>query len=129
MRLLLCGLAYLMICFSAYKAIAAPVVLTANEIKKLLAGNTAIGKWNGREYRQYFNADGTTIYATKNTKSSLGRWGVNYKLNTYESLWNEARWDSYQVMRDGDVLFWRDADQKQYQFKVLSGQQLVWPND
>ena len=42
---------------------AEPVPLSAGEIKALLSGNTCIGTWRGDPYKQYFAADGSTIYA------------------------------------------------------------------
>jgi len=108
-------------------ASAEEIKLKASEIKELLTGNTALGTWNGTAYRQFFHKDGSTIYATKNNRSSLGQWGVNYTSDTYESLWNEARWDSYDVLRNGHELHWRDGDLRRYAFQILPGQQLLWP--
>ena len=39
--------------------------LTAMEIKALLSGNTAVGRWIDHNYRQYFAADGSTVYGRK----------------------------------------------------------------
>lgn len=112
--------------FYAVEASADAVVVKADEIKELLTGNTAIGNWNGTEYRQYFHANGTTIYSTRNSRSSLGKWRVDATNGTYQSLWNEGKWDSYTILRDGEDLLWLDAGQVTYSFRVLSGQQLVW---
>ena len=46
----------------ALPAQAQSVKLKAHEIDTLLSGNTAVGKWDGTAYRQFFDADGTTIY-------------------------------------------------------------------
>ena len=113
--------------FYAVEASADAVTVKADEITKLLTGNTVIGNWNDTEYRQYFHEDGTTIYATRNSRSSLGKWRVDITNNTYQSLWNEDKWDSYNVIRNGSDLLWLDTDQITYSFKVLPGQQLVWP--
>ena len=50
-----------------------PVPLTAGEIEILLAGNTALGDWQGDTYRQYFATDGATIYAVEGRRSARGR--------------------------------------------------------
>jgi len=73
-------------------AIADKKTLTAAEIKELLTGNTAVGTWIDHEYRQYFGTDGSTIYAQKNTRSSVGRWRTNSARNHYESWWERIEW-------------------------------------
>ena len=64
------------------------VKLQTLEITALLLGNTAVGTWAGANYRQYFDPDGTTIYAVDGSRSTLGEWRVQD--GTYESLWQNA---------------------------------------
>jgi hypothetical protein len=60
----------------ASAAAAQSVKLNEAEITILLSGNTAVGDWEGVPYRQYFDPDGTTIFAQENTRSSRGDWRV-----------------------------------------------------
>ena len=111
-------------------AVADPVRLTADEIRTLLAGNTAKGVWVDHEYRQYFPDYGTTYYAPKNGRSSRGRWRVNDATGEYESEWNESGfWDGYAVTREGEQLFWVGDGVPPQPFQVLEGDHLVWPSE
>ena len=47
----------------AMPSFAQSVKLTTAEISTLLMGNTAVGVWEGAKYRQFFNKDGTVIFA------------------------------------------------------------------
>ena len=53
------------------------VKLTGDEIRALLTGNTAIGRWEGTKYRQFFGADGVTIFAQEGARSARGEWRVD----------------------------------------------------
>lgn len=112
--------------FANSYAIAEPVILSANEIQKLLVGNTAKGLWQGGAYRQFFNKDGSTIYAPQRAQSVLGKWRVNPSNDRYESWWQFSGWESYRVVRDDGNLFWLDDEDAKQLFIVLPGQQLIW---
>ena len=45
------------------------------------------GKWEDKLYRQYFNTDGTTIFAQDGSRSAQGRWRINKKTDEYERIW------------------------------------------
>jgi len=110
-------------------AIADKKTLTAAEIKELLAGNTAVGTWIDHEYRQYFGADGSTIYAQKNTRSSLGRWRTNGTRNHYESWWEQSDWGAgFSIVLESDVYYWVSSTgtTKPQAFTMLPGQQLLF---
>ncbi len=79
---------------TASAALADQVPVTADEIRKMLTGNTIQGTRYGDEYRQYFYEDGKTIYAPRNSKSAVGKWRVNEAENTYESWWERTGWES-----------------------------------
>ena len=79
--------------------------LSAQEIQNLLSGKTAIGQWDGKNYRQYFREDGITIYAQQGSRSSRGKWRVDTTENTYQSLWEVGGWTSYPVASDGETLY------------------------
>ena len=101
--------------------------LTAAEIKALLTGNTAIGRWIDHHYRQFFNADGSTIYAQENARSSVGRWRINNSTNQYESWWERAGWGSgYSILRRDGIYYWISSGNTEPQaFEMVPGQQLT----
>ncbi len=101
--------------------------LTAAEIETLLAGNTAIGQWDGKNYRQYFSEDGSTIYAQEGTRSSYGQWRVNRDKDLYESFWQRSDWAGYPVELEGDTYFWISHSLPPQAFEVVPGQQLIAP--
>lgn len=102
--------------------------LSASEIKELLSGKTAIGQWDGKNYRQYFREDGITIYAQQGSRSSRGKWRVDTTENTYQSLWEVGGWASYPVARSGEKLYWLSSSLPPQSFKVVEGEQLVAPD-
>ena len=108
-------------------AFAQEAPLTASEIATLLRGNTAIGTWQGTEYRQYFNADGSTIYAAKGQRSTLGEWRVDPARDLYESWWEGSGWEAWGVIRRDGALFWIGPEINAEPFRMIEGQQLVWP--
>ncbi len=101
---------------------------SASEIQKLLSGKTAIGQWDGKNYRQYFREDGITIYAQEGSRSSRGKWRVNSTENTYQSLWEVGGWTSYPVAHDGETLYWVSSSLPPQSFKLVEGEQLVAPD-
>ena len=107
---------------------AEPLRLSALEVRELLSGRTAIGTWSGARYRQWFASDGSTIYAQWGARSALGKWRVNSQTDAYESVWERPEWTGYRVMRIDGQLHWTDLQGNNPQpFRVLPGQQLVWP--
>ena len=103
--------------------------LTASEIKMLLTGNTAVGRWIDHNYRQYFGDDGATIYAQENARSSsLGRWRINSAKNQYESWWERAGWGAgYSIVLKDNVYYWVSSvgSAEPQAFEILPGSQLV----
>ena len=99
--------------------------LSAQEIQNLLSGKTAIGQWDGKNYRQYFREDGITIYAQQGSRSSRGKWRVDTTENTYQSLWEVGGWTSYPVASDGQTLYWLSSALPPQSFKLVEGEQLV----
>ena len=102
--------------------------LTAAEIKQLLTGNTAIGRWVDHNYRQYFNSDGSTIYAQENARSSTGRWRINSATNHYESWWQRAGWGAgYSILLKEGVYYWVSSagSTEPQSFEMVPGSQLV----
>lgn len=102
------------------------VKLSGDDIRALLTGNTAIGRWDGAKYRQYFGADGVTIYAQEGARSTRGQWRVDDALEEYQSIWpRDADWEGWFVMEFGDTFYWVSKSTPPTPFQILNGQHLV----
>jgi hypothetical protein len=102
------------------------VKLKAHEIDALLSGNTAVGKWAGQTYRQFFDPDGSTIYAQEGARSTLGKWRIDPERDEYQSIWpRDAAWEGWFVMEFGGDFYWVSKSTPPTPFKVVEGQQLV----
>lgn len=111
---------------SALPAHAQAVKLKAHEIDALLSGNTAVGKWEGSAYRQYFSPDGTTIYAQTGARSTLGEWRINASKDEYQSIWpRDAEWEGWFVMEWDGTFYWVSKKTPPTPFELVEGQQLV----
>ena len=111
---------------TAITAQAQAVKLSGDDIRDLLTGNTAIGRWEGARYRQYFGADGVTIYAQENARSTRGEWRVDDELQEYQSIWpRDEDWEGWFVMEFGDTFYWVSKTTPPTPFQILDGQQLV----
>ncbi|WP_108815507.1 hypothetical protein [Loktanella sp. Alg231-35] len=100
------------------------VKLEGDEISVLLTGNTAVGVWGGASYRQFFGADGVTIYAQNGARSTRGEWRVEN--DEYQSIWpNDTDWEGWFVMEYAGQWFWVSKTTPPTPFDVLEGQQLV----
>ena len=102
-----------------------PVPLQAAEIEVLLNGNTVKGTWDGKAYRQFFDANSVTIYQQDKAPESRGRWKVDAAKNAYCSEWNQSGvWACYEVLSQGDHYLWRSESGHTESFTVLAGKQL-----
>ncbi len=107
-------------------ASAQSVKLTAEEITKLLTGNTAIGKWEGNRYRQFFGSDGVTIYAQEGSRSTRGEWRVDAETDEYQSIWpNDADWEGWVVIEYAGAYYWASKKTPPTPFRVEEGEKLV----
>ena len=105
-------------------AFAQSVKLQDHEIEALLSGNTAIGQWEGASYRQYFDPDGSTIFAQEGARSTLGQWRVEGE--EYQSAWPPSEdWESWFVMEFAGDFYWVSRTTPPTLFEVLEGSQLV----
>ena len=112
--------------FLAVPASAQSVKLQGYEIRALLTGNTAVGRWEGQKYRQFFGDDGVTIYAQEGARSTRGEWRVDDELQEYQSIWpNDADWEGWFVMEFGGTFYWVSKSTPPTPFEILEGQQLV----
>ncbi len=110
----------------ATTAAAQSVKLTSEEIAALLTGNTAIGRWEGARYRQFFGADGVTIFAQEGARSARGKWRIDDTAEEFQSLWpGDAQWEGWFVMEYGGTYYWVSKKTPPTPFQVLNGQQLV----
>jgi hypothetical protein len=100
--------------------------LLGPEIKTLLENNTAHGIWEDREYFQYFDPKGPTIYREARSGVSLGEW---YTSDTqFCSIWSRQV-SCYDVLHinqgDGKQYVWVIPNSKQrYTFEVFKGNQI-----
>lgn len=112
--------------FLAVPASAQSVKLQGYEIRALLTGNTAVGRWEGEKYRQFFGDDGVTIYAQEGARFTRGEWRVDDELQEYQSIWpNDADWEGWFVMEFGGTFYWVSKSTPPTPFEILEGQQLV----
>lgn len=99
--------------------------VSAADLQEALAGNTAIGNWLGTDYRQFFDADGATIYLPEGGAESMGKWQVVESTGLFESLWNDRPpWTAYEVHRNGDTWFWTGQGVELSEFVIVEGNQL-----
>ena len=104
--------------------------LSGPEIKTLLENNTAHGVWEDREYFQFFDVKGSTIYREAGSGVSFGEW---YASETqFCSIWSHQV-SCYDVLRsdlnsdqgDGNQYVWVIPSTKQrYAFEVQKGNQM-----
>lgn len=124
-RTLVFGLAALCV---ASPVMSQSVKLTPVQIKELLTGNTAVGKWQGAAYRQYFDPDGSTIFAQEGSRSALGKWRIDEERAEYQSIWpGDATWEGWYVMEFAGDYYWVSKSTPPTPFKVEKGQVLVAP--
>lgn len=116
--------------FMGQLANAQSVKLTAAQITELLAGNTAVGKWEGQKYRQFFSDDGNTIYAQLGARSATGKWRIDASIDEYQSIWpNQKEWEGWYVMEYAGAYYWVSKATPPTPFRIEQGQQLNWPDE
>jgi hypothetical protein len=104
------------------------VKLTAAQIDELLTGNTAVGKWQGQKYRQYFSDDGNTIYAQLGARSAVGKWRLDSSIDEYQSIWpSDNEWEGWYVMEYAGAYYWVSKTTPPTPFRIEQGQDLNWP--
>ena len=110
----------------ASPVLAQSVKLKGHEVAALLTGNTITGKWEGMPYRQFFDADGSTIYAQSEVRSTVGKWRIDAERDEYQSIWpRDADWEGWYVMEYAGQFFWVSKSTPPTPFVVVEGQQLV----
>ena len=97
--------------------------LSADLITALLSGNTAVGDWSGTPYRQYFAANGRTVYLPAGGRPDQGRWRVNAETDQYESWWQNSDWTGYTIIETGNGYAWVSRG-KLHAFTIVEGDQL-----
>jgi hypothetical protein len=102
------------------------VKLQAHEIDALLSGNTAAGKWDGTDYRQYFAPEGETIFVRPDAEATFGKWRVDSDRDEFQSIWpSDAQWEGWYVMEYAGAYYWVSKATPPTPFRVLEGEQLV----
>ena len=108
----------------AAPALAQAVKLKPHEIEVLLSGNSAVGVWDGGDYRQYFDPDGSTIFAQEGTRSTRGEWRIDGE--EYQSIWpGDTDWEGWFVMEFAGDFYWVSKSTPPTVFAVLEGEQLL----
>jgi len=121
-RFALVAVASLAVCGTAA---ADPVKLSGPEIYEAFAGNTVHGFWGATEYRSYFDANGTTIYATRSRPPERGTWRVTD--TQYCSRWEQSGESCYDVLRDGDTIVWvTPSTGTAHNSTLIEGRALSW---
>jgi len=98
--------------------------LNSPEISALLTGNTAVGKWGGTPYRQYFGTDGKTIVAQPQVPSVHGQWRVeDDELQSRRT--GDTVWEGWFVMEYAGVWYWVSKTTPPTSFEVVQGEHLT----
>ena len=109
-------------------ALAETKVLNTSQIQDLLTGNTAVGDWNGRPYRQHFSSAGRTTYEEKGAPQSYGQWKA--EADQYMSWWEGSGWSAYQIgQTDEGAYVWISSDKSERSFVIESGFKMIWPKE
>ena len=104
------------------KADAGVIQLSAEQIQKLLSGNTITGTWGSATYTQYYGESGFTVYIEDGRPPSRGKWRVKEDTNQYDSWWENTGWTPYTVMMTNTGYAWVNGNTLE-SFKVLAGKQ------
>jgi len=106
--------------------VAEPRGMSQSEFQDLLTGNTIVGEWSGRPYRQFFEPDGDTYFLEKGSRPTYGSWRIDPD-GRYCSKWPPfGGWTCYRVERDGDALRWHTESGDVNPATVLQGRQMEW---
>jgi hypothetical protein len=97
--------------------------LTTAEIAGTLVGNTVVGTFNGKPFRQYFRNDGTTVFQRQGEGRDIGKWRTTDD-DEYCAWWNRGGWSCYWVSRDGDTIVWHYKDKVAYPATLLPGDRM-----
>ncbi len=101
-----------------------PRRLSAAEMQVLLSGHTAIST-SGAPYRQYFDADGKTIYLPEGGQPDTGKWRIDAGRQQYCSWWQRGGWSCYEMFETGEgEIIWRSTGGRDYPARLVQGRQL-----
>lgn len=119
--------ALIAILLSSLSLSAEPTTPSAQEFKQLLTGNSLVGKWEGRHYHQYFNADGTTIYKARNEEPSTGKWRIKSG-GQFCSTWPGVPTDvetCYKATTEKRKIYWPNKQGELFASTVVPGNILL----
>ena len=116
----------LLLAVGAWYWIGGPAALSPDDARAALLGNTIQGGWGDERtgYRQFFGADGGTIYAPEGQEPKPGSWVVEEDGRVCSEIEDIPR-RCHKVGRHDGVLYWID-DHKNlgFPFNVVAGDQL-----
>ena len=106
------------------------VKLTSNQILELLSGKTVVGSWSGKDYRQYFDEDGSTTFLGKDNNKIIGKWKFDQNTDELKSvLYEDQEWESWYVMEYTKDYYWVSKTTPPTQFEIENGKKLIWEKD
>jgi hypothetical protein len=97
--------------------------LTAAEIAQALTGNTAVGEFRGKAFRQYFHNDGSTTFRRQGEGADIGKWRTTEN-DEYCAWWARNGWSCYWMSRDGATVTWHYEDKVAYPATIVPGEQM-----
>ena len=99
--------------------------LSGEQIRAVLTGNTALGRWDGVPYRRFFGPDGVTVWAQKDAQPVERTWRVDDRTQEYQSQRSgDLDWEGWFVMDYGRTLYWVSHSTPPTPFHVVPGKQL-----
>lgn len=110
--------------FLASPVLAEAERLTAAQIAELLTGNTAVGEFRGKAFRQYFRNDGSTSFRREGQgRADIGKWRTTDD-DEYCAWWATGGWSCYWMSRNGDTVTWHYEDKIAYPAVMVPGEQM-----
>lgn len=103
---------------------AAEKTLDQAQIVEALAGKTAAGEYGGRAFRQYFGAEGETVYLSEGGRPDKGKWRASEN-NEYCSWWMQAGWTCYRMTGEGERVTWL-SDGTAFHARMTAGRHLTF---
>ena len=84
--------------------------MSASEIAATITGNSIEGLYDGDRYRQYFGADGETIFQLEDGRTFSGDWHVDEEQDKYCSYQWYRGTKCYTLFIKGEEIVWLEDD-------------------
>lgn len=112
--------------FFANLASAEAVKLNGQEIRNLLTGNTAIGRLDGKKYRQWFGNNGIMLLSQGGLDTVGGEWRVDDISQEFQSILNGSdHWSGWYIMEFGKTYYWVSKTTPPTPFQIVEGKKLT----